>query len=89
MEYSFARSFHRIEAPDFDPSYKEASRRGVRMAQIAKHLRFLTWIVKVLLWFPESIAERMGSTLRMFLVERRVRFPLPSLPFHQQETRIS
>jgi hypothetical protein len=72
LQYSFARCFHRLEAPDFDPSYKDASRRGVRMAQIAKHLRFLTWIVKALLWLPESITEKMGSTLRMFLIERRV-----------------
>jgi hypothetical protein len=45
----------------------------VRMAQIAKHLRFLTWIVKAFLCLPESITEKMGATLRMFLIERRVR----------------
>jgi hypothetical protein len=73
MQYSFARCFHRLEAPNFDPSYKDASRRGVRMAQIAKHLRFLTWIVKAFLCLPESITEKMGATLRMFLIERRVR----------------
>lgn len=71
-EYSFARSSHRLEAYDFDPSYKEASHRGVRLAQIAKHLRFLTWIAEALLCLPQSLAERLGSSLRMFLVERRV-----------------
>jgi hypothetical protein len=79
MEYSFARSFHRLEAPDFDPSYKIASHKGVRMAQIAKHLRFLSWITKLLLTLPERMSAQLGSTFRMFLVERRVRFlPIPS-----------
>jgi hypothetical protein len=72
MEYSFARSSHRLEAPDFDPSYKKASHKGVRMAQIAKHLRFLTWIAKALLCLPESLAEKLGSGFHMFLLERRV-----------------
>lgn len=42
------------------------------MAQIAKHLRPLTWIAKALLYLPQSWAEKLGPAFRMFLVERRV-----------------
>lgn len=79
MEYCFARSYNRLAAPDFDPSYKHASHRGVRLAQIAKHIRPLGWLVTALLALPESILVRCGPSFEMFLTERKVRFPLPPL----------
>jgi hypothetical protein len=73
MEYCFARSYNRLATTDFDPSYKNASHNGVRLAQIAKHIRFLGWIAKAMLALPESILVRCGSTFEMFLTERKVR----------------
>ncbi|KID94829.1 Cytochrome P450 family protein, partial [Metarhizium majus ARSEF 297] len=71
MEYCFARSYNRLAAPDFDPSYKHASHRGVRLAQIAKHIRPLGWLVTALLALPESILVRCGPSFDMFLTERK------------------
>lgn len=73
MEYCFARSYNRLAAADFDPSYKNSSHKGVRLAQIAKHVRFLGLIAKGMLALPESILTRCGSTFDMFLTERKVR----------------
>ena len=72
MDYSFARSHNRLNAADFDPSYKEASHKGVRMAQVAKHLRPLSWIAAAMLFLPESIIGKLGPGFHMFLVERKV-----------------
>ncbi|QLI70047.1 Cytochrome P450 monooxygenase sdnE [Metarhizium brunneum] len=71
MEYCFARSYDRLAAPDFDPSYKHASHRGVRLAQIAKHIRLLGWLVTAMLALPESILVRCGPAFEMFLTERK------------------
>ncbi|KAK8926826.1 Cytochrome P450 monooxygenase sdnE [Metarhizium anisopliae] len=72
MEYCFARSYNRLAAPDFDPSYKHASHRGVRLAQIAKHIRLLGWLVTAMLALPESILVRCGPSFEMFLTERNI-----------------
>ncbi|KAK4067258.1 uncharacterized protein Triagg1_7701 [Trichoderma aggressivum f. europaeum] len=72
MEYCFAQSYNRLEASDFDPSYKHASHRGVRLAQIAKHVQLLRWMAKAMLALPESVLVKCGSTFEMFLVERKI-----------------
>lgn len=79
MEYCFARSYNRLEAPDFDPSYKNASRRGVRLARVAKHFRFLTAIAGVMALLPDRVVTRLGPSFDVVLSERRVGLPVPRL----------
>jgi hypothetical protein len=69
MTYSFARCDHRLEAPDFDPSYRDASHFGSTAENFMKHA---PWLNSFLQSLPDWIAEKMHPGLTEFIKQKRV-----------------
>jgi hypothetical protein len=69
MSYSFGRSDNRIEAPDFDPSFRDASFFGSTMSGSLKHA---PWLNQFMLAIPESIARGLHPAMTEFIQQKRV-----------------
>ncbi|KAF2435995.1 cytochrome P450 [Tothia fuscella] len=70
MSYSFGRSDNRIEAPDFDPSYRDASFFGSTMENPLKHA---PWINQLFLAIPDSIARLLHPAMTEFIRQKRLK----------------
>ena len=70
MSYSFGRCDNRIEAPDFDPTYRAASHFGSTMSNPLKHA---PWINRFLQSIPDSIARLLHPGLTEFIRQKEVR----------------
>jgi cytochrome P450 len=60
MEYSFARHDHRVEAPDFDPSWFQDSNDSARMSPL---WRYFNPILRLILSLPHRMLSRLGRAL--------------------------
>jgi hypothetical protein len=78
MEYSFGRSYNRLDMPDFDALDQESTHKAVSFAHVIKHFHLLIWTVKRL---PPSIQKHMGRALATITRLQRV-----SLPMHVLRT---
>lgn len=68
MEYSFSRHWHRVGAPDFDPTWLQQNHAGATRLPLFRHLHF---ILDVLRSLPSSVAQRLGSGLKGLVLLRR------------------
>jgi hypothetical protein len=73
MNYSFGRCDSRLEAPDFDPSYRDASFFGSTSENLMKHI---PWLNDVLQSLPDSIARILHPALTEFIKQKRVKTAL-------------
>jgi len=71
MSYSFGRCDNRIEAPDFDPAYRDASFFGSTAENVLKHAPWLNDFMQAI---PDSIASRLHPAMTEFIRQKRVRF---------------
>lgn len=69
MNYSFGRCDNRLEAPDFDPSYRDASFFGSTASNLMKHM---PWMNEVLQALPDSLASVLHPALAEFMKQKRV-----------------
>ena len=76
MNYSFGRCDNRLEAPDFDPSYRDASFFGSTAENLMKHI---PWLNDVLQSLPDSLASVLHPALTEFIKQKRVNFALEHL----------
>lgn len=60
QQYSYGRSDHRIEEPDFAPSYHDASVTAGRLGALMKQMIWVYYVVKNL---PDWIASRVAPEL--------------------------
>jgi hypothetical protein len=64
MQYAFARSDHRIEAKDFDPSFHDASVVGSTMGHLTKQI---TWILPMMQVMPDWVTIRLNSDMASYV----------------------
>ena len=76
MTYSFARCDHRLEAPDFDPSYRDASFFGSTAENFLKHA---PWLNNFMQSIPDSMSRLAHPAMASFIEQKRVRL-LEMLP---------
>ncbi|KAG6368255.1 hypothetical protein INS49_002457 [Diaporthe citri] len=61
-DYAFGRSEHRLEAPGFDPSFRNAMMQGGRAAHVLKHFPAATDVLRRLPgWLLLRLSPDMGS----------------------------
>jgi hypothetical protein len=60
MAYTFGRSYHRLEVPDFDPANHESMHEGSKMLTLMTHAILLFRTIQSL---PEFLLSRMGYEL--------------------------
>ncbi|TVY93201.1 Cyrochrome P450 monooxygenase [Lachnellula willkommii] len=68
MTYCFARHDNRLEAPDFDPSYRDASYFGSTAGNYLKHA---PWVNNFMQSLPNSIAELLHPAMASFVAQKR------------------
>jgi hypothetical protein len=68
MMYTFGRSYHRLEVPDFDPANHESMHESSKMIVFMKHA---IWIFRIVQSLPESLLAHMGYDLAT-LVELKI-----------------
>jgi len=68
VTYSFARCDNRLEAPDFDPSYRDASFFGSTAGAFLKHA---PWINDLMQSAPDAIARLLHPGLASFIFQKR------------------
>lgn len=76
MEYSFARCDHRLEAEDFEPSYRDASFFG---STAGNFLRHAPWVNALSQSLPDWLVEKCHPSLAAFISQKRVQ--CHSIPF--------
>jgi hypothetical protein len=69
MQYAFARCDHRIEAPDFDPSFHDASIVGSTMGHMTKQL---TWVLPIMQTLPDWVTIKLNSDMASYVTLQRV-----------------
>ena len=69
MSYSFGRCDKRLEAPDFDPTYRDASHFGSTAENVMKHAPWLNYIMQSL---PDSVASLLHPAMTEFIRQKRV-----------------
>lgn len=69
MTYSFARCDNRLEAPDFDPSYRDASFFGSTAGSYLKHA---PWVNNLMQALPDSVARLLHPAMASFIAQKRV-----------------
>jgi hypothetical protein len=69
MEYAFARCDHRIEAPDFDPSFHDASIVGSTMGHMTKQL---TWVLPLMQTLPDWVTIKLNSDMASYVNLQKV-----------------
>ncbi|KAF2494452.1 oxoglutarate/iron-dependent oxygenase [Lophium mytilinum] len=62
MEYAFGRSDHRMDAPDFDPSFKIAGEIGAKLGHFIKQFPWILTLMKVLPDKAQTIAYSEMAT---------------------------
>jgi hypothetical protein len=65
MEYNFSRHDHRIEAPDFDPSYFKMDHEGATMTP---PWRYFFPVLRFMLSLPDFVARHVGPPLSTLAV---------------------
>ncbi|KAH8594870.1 cytochrome P450 [Bisporella sp. PMI_857] len=68
MLYSFARCDNRLEAPDFDPSYRDASFFGSTAGSFMKHA---PWVNNLMQSLPDSVARLLHPAMASFIAQKR------------------
>lgn len=68
--YSFARCDNRLEAWDFDPTYRAASHFGSTAQNYLKHA---PWINQLMQRLPDYVASRLHPAMSEFIKQKRVR----------------
>ena len=69
MTYSFARCDNRLEAEDFDPSYRDASFFGSTAGSFLKHA---PWVNNLMQALPDSVARLLHPAMASFIAQKRV-----------------
>ncbi|KAL0256814.1 hypothetical protein SLS55_007623 [Diplodia seriata] len=59
-DYAFGRSDHRLQAPDFDPSFRDAMLQGGKAGHVMKHF---PWLMDVLRKLPDSLLLRLSPAM--------------------------
>ena len=67
MTYS-ARCDNRLEAPDFDPSYHDASFFGSAAGSFLKHA---PWVNNLMQALPNSVARLLHPAIASFIAQKR------------------
>lgn len=68
MQYAFARSDHRLEAPDFDPTYRDAAFFGSTAGNFMKHA---PWLNRVLQSLPDWLVRLSHPAMAAFIEQKR------------------
>ena len=68
MQYAFARSDHRLEAPDFDPTYRDAAFFGSTAGNFMKHA---PWLNQVLQSLPDWLVRLSHPAMAAFIEQKR------------------
>jgi len=71
MNYSFGRCDQRLEAPDFDPAYRDASFFGSTAENFLKHA---PWINNFMQSIPDSLARLLHPAMTEFIRQKRNTF---------------
>jgi hypothetical protein len=69
MMYTFGRSYHRLEVPDFDPANHELMHEGSKTLTLMKHA---IWIFRIVQSLPEFLLSHMGYDLATLVELRNV-----------------
>jgi hypothetical protein len=72
MEYAYARSDHRLEAEDFDPSFHDASVAGTLMGHLTKQM---PWILSLMTSLPDQVTVLMSPDMASYVKLQRVSLP--------------
>ena len=68
MQYAFARSDHRLEAPDFDPTYRDAAFFGSTAGNFMKHA---PWLNRVFQALPDWLVRLSHPAMAAFIEQKR------------------
>lgn len=68
MQYAFARSDHRLEAPDFDPTFRSAAFFGSTAGNFMKHV---PWLNSVLQSLPDWLVRLSHPNMAAFIEQKR------------------
>jgi len=66
--------FHNAEAPDFDPSYRDASFFGSTAGNYLKHA---PWVNNLMQALPNFLAELLHPAMATFVAQKRVNSSSP------------
>ena len=83
MMYTFGRSYHRLQKPDFDPTNHEAMHESSKLLPLMTHV---FWLFKPIQYLPESILSRMGNLATLVELKNVGLFALISIRFSADET---
>ncbi|OCK79494.1 cytochrome P450 [Lepidopterella palustris CBS 459.81] len=64
MEYAFGRNDHRVDAPDFDPSFKIAGEIGARLGHFVKQMPWVLTLMKIL---PDSAQTMANPEMAVYI----------------------
>jgi hypothetical protein len=80
MEYAYARSDHRIEAADFDPTFHDASIVGATMGHLTKQM---PWILTTMTSLPDWVTILLSPDMASYVNLQRVF--IRSINFHNHK----
>lgn len=69
MKYAFARDENRIEAADFDPSFKLAGETAARLGHLIKQL---PWMLDIMQLLPDWIQTAMEPDMAVYIKLQKV-----------------
>jgi hypothetical protein len=69
MMYTFGRSYHRLEVPDFDPANHELLHEGSKQLTLMKHA---IWIFRIVQSLPEFLLSYISYDLATLLEIKNV-----------------
>jgi hypothetical protein len=75
QEYAFARSDHRVDQPDFEPTFHDASIAGSSGGALIKQY---PWILPLMQSFPDSFMAWLDPKMGSFFALQRVSIPIVS-----------
>lgn len=70
MKYAFARDENRLEAPDFDPSFKIA---GEIAARVGHFIKQFPWMLDMMKPLPDWVQTAMQPEMAAYIKLQRVR----------------
>jgi hypothetical protein len=73
QQYAFARSDHRIDQPDFEPTFHDAALAGSTSGAIFKHY---PWILPLMQSLPDSFMTRLDPNMRSYFNLQAVSIPI-------------
>lgn len=68
MQYATGRSNHLLEAPDFDPTYRDATLYGITAATTLKHTPWLNLLLQSL---PDWLVRLSHPTMATYIEQRK------------------